>query len=69
MLTASEQRQREELALRLSIADRDWNMRRQTDLMNINQIFGRLQRGAIRTEAGQREVTDLLRRVGTQPIQ
>jgi hypothetical protein len=69
MLTASEQRQREELALRLSIADRDWNMRRQTDLMNINQFLGRLQRGAIRTEAGQREVTDLIRRVATQPIQ
>jgi anti-sigma factor RsiW len=69
MLTASEQRQREALALRLSMADRDWNMRRQADLMNINQIFSRLQRGAIRTEAGQREVTDLIRRVSTQPIQ
>jgi hypothetical protein len=69
MLTASEQRQREEFALRLSLADRDWNMRRQTDLMNINQIFGRLQRGAIRTEHGQQEVANLLRRVSTQPIQ
>jgi anti-sigma factor RsiW len=62
MLSASEQRQREELALRLSLADRDWNVRRQTDLMNINQIFGRLQRDAIRTEAGQQEVFNLLRR-------
>lgn len=62
MLTASEQRQREELALRLSLADRDWNVRRQTDLRNINQIFGQLQRGAMRTEAGQKEVFSLLRR-------
>ena len=67
MLTASEQRQREELALRLTLADRDWNVRRQTDLMNINQILGQLQRGAMRTEVGQQEVFNLLRRASSSP--
>ena len=69
MLAESEQRQREEVALRLATADRDWDMRRRTDLMTINQTLGRLQRGAIRVEAGQQEMVNLIRRVSTQPNQ
>ncbi|MBA3271647.1 MAG: zf-HC2 domain-containing protein [Acidobacteria bacterium] len=65
LLAESEQRQRQELALRLATADRDWSIRRQTDLMNINQTLGRLQRGALRTEAGQQEMVNLIRRVST----
>lgn len=69
LLAASETRQREELAFRLASAERDWNIRRQTDLMNINQTIGRVQMGALRTERGQQEMVNLLRRVSaTQPI-
>lgn len=68
MLGESETRQRQELAFRLASAERDWNVRRQTDLMNINQTINRLQLGALRTERGQQEMVNLLRRVSTQPI-
>jgi hypothetical protein len=68
MLDASEQRQRQELAVRLAQADRDWNMKRQADLMRINQSFGTLQGRTFKNEAGQQEMMNYLRRVSVQPI-
>lgn len=71
MLEASEQRQREEMALRLTQTTRDWNMQRQGDLMRISQDLGTLQGRAFKNEAGQREVVNyvnLLRRASSQPI-
>jgi hypothetical protein len=69
MLDASEERQRQEIAMRLTQVNRDWNMQRQTDLMKINQSFGALQGRTFKTEAGQHELMNFIRRVSaTQPI-
>ncbi len=64
----SERRQRQEMALRLTQADRDWNIKRNTDLMRITQNLGRLEGSTIATRANQQEVMNLLRRVSAQPI-
>jgi hypothetical protein len=68
MLDASEHRQREEIALRLAQADRDWNIKRQADLVNISRNFGTLQGRTFRTAADQQEMMNLLRRVSVQPV-
>jgi hypothetical protein len=67
-LEESEQRQRQELASRLIQLNRDVDMRRRADLANINQGFGALTGRAFKTEAGQQEMVNLLRRVTSQPI-
>lgn len=63
MLDASETRQRQEMAYRLAQAERSWNLRRQTDLMNINKSFGTLQGRTFAVQAGQQEMMNQLRRV------
>ncbi len=68
MLDESEQRQRQELAVRLIQLNRDVEMRRRADLVNINQGFGALTGRTFKVEAGQQEVGNLLRRVAAQPI-
>jgi Putative zinc-finger len=69
MLDASEERQRQEMALRLAQVDRDWNLRRQGDLLRINQNLGSLQGRTFATQANQQEVMNILRRVSAgQPI-
>jgi len=67
LVAASESRQREEFALRLATAQRDFNTQRAADLVRIQERMGTLQRGTISTEANQREMMNLLRRVA-QPI-
>lgn len=68
MLDESEQRQRQELAVRLIQLNRDVEMRRRADLVNINQSFGALTGRTFKAEAGQQEVVNYLRRVAAQPI-
>ena len=63
----SEQRQRDELALRLAVAQRDWTNQRRSDIVRIEQRIGSLQRGTFKAEDGQQEMMNLLRRVA-QPI-
>jgi hypothetical protein len=73
MIEASEDRQRKEIASRLIQAERTWNVRRQTDLGNIQRTVGSLQNRTIVVQANQQEVINQmnqLRRVGfTQPNQ
>jgi anti-sigma factor RsiW len=69
LVNESEQRQRQEIAMRLAIADRDWNFKRQGDLLRINQNLGSLQGRAFAAQANQQEVMNMLRRVSAgQPI-
>lgn len=68
LLDESERRQRQEFALRLSQVRREVDMNRQADLMRIDRSFGNLQGQTFKTEAGQREVMNYLRRVAAQPI-
>ncbi|MGH9172971.1 MAG: anti-sigma factor family protein [Vicinamibacterales bacterium] len=68
MLDESEQRQRQELAVRLLQLNREVEMRRRADLVNINHSFGALTGRTFKAEAGQQEVVNYLRRVATQPI-
>jgi anti-sigma factor RsiW len=67
LVNASEQRQREELGLRLAVAERDWDNKRRLDIGRIQQSIGSLQRGTFKTGADQQEMMNLLRRVA-QPI-
>lgn len=67
LVAASESRQREEYGLRLATAQRDFNTQRAADLVRIQERMGMLQRGTISTEANQREMMNILRRVA-QPI-
>jgi hypothetical protein len=67
LVAASESRQREEFGLRLATAQRDFNTQRAADLVRIQERMGTLQRGTISTEANQREMMNILRRVA-QPI-
>jgi len=68
LIDASEERQRQELALRLTQTARDWDMTRRADLMRINKLFGSLQGRTVRTAEEQAEMFNLLRRVSTQPV-
>jgi Putative zinc-finger len=68
LVNASEQRQRDELALRLTMAQRDWDIQRRGDMVRIQQSIGGLTGRAVRTEVGQQEMMNLLRRVSSQPI-
>jgi hypothetical protein len=67
-LDESEQRQRQELAVRLMQLNREVEMRRRADLVSINQSFGALTGRTFKAEAGQQEVVNYLRRVAAQPI-
>jgi hypothetical protein len=68
MLEESEQRQRQELAVRLIQLNREFDMRRRADLASINQGFGALTGRTFKAEAGQQEVVNLIRRVAAQPV-
>lgn len=68
LVDASEQRQRQETSLMMTQFSRDVDMQRRADLMRINQSFGTLQGRTIKTEAGQAEMMNLLRRVAVQPV-
>jgi hypothetical protein len=68
LVDASEQRQRQETGMMLTQFTRDVEMQRRADLMRINQTFGALQGRAFKTEAGQAEMMNLLRRVSVQPV-
>lgn len=68
LLDESEQRQRQEFALRLSQVRREVDMNRQADLMRIDRSFGNLQGQTFKVEEGQREVMNYFRRVATRPI-
>jgi hypothetical protein len=61
MIDASERRQRQELALRLTQSRRELDMQRRGDLMNINQLYGVLQARTFATQAGQQETINLIR--------
>jgi hypothetical protein len=68
LLAESERRQREEMALRLTQTYRDWDMQRRGDILRIEQRLGTLQGRTFKTEAGQTEVINYLRRVSAQQI-
>jgi hypothetical protein len=68
LVTASESRQRDEMARRLAQTYRDWDMQRRGDIVRIEQRIGTLQGRTFKAEAGQQEVMNLLRRVSAQPI-
>lgn len=61
MIAASEERQRQELALNFRRAEANWNVRRQADLASINQAFGSLQGRTIAVQAGQQELMNRFR--------
>jgi Putative zinc-finger len=74
MITASEERQRQEVAQKFVLADHAWNARRQTDLVKIDGSFRSLQNRTLTVQANQqemiKEVNNHLRRVNySQPNQ
>ena len=68
MLDESEQRQRQELALRLTQHRREIDMTRQADWIRIGRSIDSLQGRTFKTEVGQQEMMNLFRRVSAQPI-
>ena len=68
IIDANDQRHRQETSLMLTQFTRDVDMQRRADLMRINQTFGALQGRTYKTEAGQAEMMNVLRRVSGQPI-
>ncbi len=65
LIDESERRQREELALRLTQVNRDFEIQRRADLMKINSDFRQLQGRTGYVEGYQREIANVLRRVST----
>jgi hypothetical protein len=65
LVDESERRQREELALRLTQVNRDFEMQRRADLMKINSDFRQLQGRTGYVEGYQREIANVLRRVSS----
>jgi hypothetical protein len=68
LVYASEQRQRDEMGLRLTQVQRDWAIQRRGDMERVEQRLGSLQGRTIMNAAGQQEMMNLLRRVSAQPI-
>ena len=68
MLEDSEERQRQEVAARMLLMNRDFEARRRADLFNISQNLGSLNRQTFKTAAEQQELANLVRRVRSQPI-
>lgn len=68
LIDASEERQRQEFALRLTQVRRELDMNRQADLMRIDRSFGALQGRTFKTAADQQELMNYVRRVSTQPV-
>lgn len=67
LIEASEERQRQELAMRLTLAERSWNQRRTADWAAITQRMSTLQGRTFAVEAGQQEMINRLRRVSLNP--
>jgi hypothetical protein len=69
MLEASEQRQRQELALRLTQLTRDLDVQRRADLVRISQGFGQFEGRTGEMMARQRQMMNYVMRVSGQPQQ
>jgi hypothetical protein len=69
MLDASEQRQRQELALRLTQLTRDLDVQRRADLVRISQGFGQFEGRTGEMMARQRQMLNYVMRVSGQPQQ
>src|SRR5262245_23546727 len=69
MLAASEQRQRQELALRLTQLTRDLDVQRRADLVRISQGFGQFEGRTGEMMARQRQLMNYITRVSGQPQQ
>ena len=72
MIEASEERQRQEMALRFAQAERMWNVRWTNDRATLNRQLGTLQGRTFAVQAGQQELRNqmLLQRVSSpQPNQ
>jgi hypothetical protein len=65
LIDDSERRQRQELALRLTQVNRDFEIQRRADLMKINADFRQLQGRTGYVEGYQREIANVLRRVSS----
>jgi len=65
LIDESEQRQRQEIALRISQTRGEMDMQRRSDLLRINQDFGNLRGHQVK---GQQEVMSLIRTVSTRQI-
>lgn len=63
MIEASEKRQRQEMALRLTQFNRDVNMQRQADLVKIDQVIGQYAGTSGAEMARQRQMLNYLTRV------
>ena len=69
LLDASEQRQRQELALRLTQMNRDLDVQRRADLVRISQSFGQFEGRTGEMMARQRQMMNYITRVSGQPPQ
>lgn len=69
LLEESEQRQQRELALRVAELARDFDVQRQTDLVQMQQNLGRLEGMTGAEAARQRELLNYLVRVSQRPRQ
>jgi len=67
LIDESEVRQQQNLALRMAEMARDFDLQRRTDLVRIEQGFGRLESQHGADAAQYREVLDYIRRVSQQP--
>jgi len=63
MLEASEERQRQDMALRMMQAEQVWNVRRQTDLASFQRSLSSLQSRTFAVQANQKEVIDHVNRL------
>jgi hypothetical protein len=61
LITASEERQQQEMARRFIQAERTWNMRWATDRQTMNRQLGSLQGRTLAVQAGQQEVMNQFR--------
>ncbi len=69
LLEASERRQQQELALRLTQFTRDLDLQRRADLVRIDQGIGQLEGRTGAEVARQRQMLDLIVRAGLRPPQ
>jgi hypothetical protein len=67
LIAQSEQRQKQELALRMAQFGRDLEVQRRSDLVRINQGFGQFEGRAGAEIARQRQMLDYIMRVSAQP--
>jgi hypothetical protein len=67
LIEESEQRQQQQLALRLTQFNRDLEVQRRSDLVRINQGFGQFEGRAGAEIARQRQMLDYIMRVSAQP--